>query len=128
MSFFSGLAKAEFQCSDSGAPGTTYGGPLRQAHLAIAIPLSDLLASGKRLNSLGVATYDFATVKTVEPSVIGWMPSAQLYFRDLDGHLIEFIALLDEKPDPGFVGSLTEWQKRSINERQRAQPPPTLGA
>jgi lactoylglutathione lyase len=102
--------------------GTTYGSPLRQAHLAIAIPLPDLLASGKRLNGLGVATYDFAKVETMEPSVIGWMPSAQRYFRDLDGHLIEFIALLDQKPDPSFIGSLTEWQKRTLNQGQRAQP------
>jgi len=28
--------------------------------------------------------------KTTEPSVIGWMPSAQLYFRDRDGHSLEF--------------------------------------
>jgi hypothetical protein len=41
------------------------------------------------------------------------MPSAQLYFRDRDGHSLEFIALLDEWPEPEFVGSLSEWKKRS---------------
>jgi catechol 2,3-dioxygenase-like lactoylglutathione lyase family enzyme len=56
-------------------PGTSYGSTLHQGHLAIAIPLPDLLAAGKRLNGLGVATYDFAKVETIEPSVIGWMPS-----------------------------------------------------
>jgi len=95
-------------------PGTSYGSSLHQTHLAIAIPLPDLLAAGKRLNGLGVATYDFAKVETIEPSVIGWMPSAQLYFRDLDGHLLEFIALLDGKPDSSFIGSLAEWRKRTI--------------
>jgi len=107
-------------------PGTVYGSPLHPAHLAIAISLPDLLSSGKRLNELGVATYGFAKVETIEPSVIGWMPSAQLYFRDLDGHTIEFIALLDEEPDPSFIGSLTEWRKQAITQRERAQPPPTL--
>jgi len=107
-------------------PGTAYGTPLHRAHLAIAVSLPDLLASGKRLNDLGVATYDFTKVETIEPSVIGWMPSAQLYFRDLDGHTIEFIALLDAEPDPSFLGSLTEWQKRAITQRERAEPPPTL--
>jgi len=57
---------------------------------------------------------------------IGWMPSAQLYFCDLDGHTIEFIALLDEEPDPSFIGSLTEWQRRAITQRERAEPPPAL--
>ena len=107
-------------------PGTVYGNSLHPAHLAIAISLPDLLASGKRLNDLGVATYGFSKVETTEPSVIGWMPSAQLYFRDPDGHTIEFIALLDEEPDPSFIGSLTEWQKRALTERERAQPPSAL--
>ena len=107
-------------------PGTAYGTPLHRVHLAIAVSLPDLLASGKRLNELGVATYGFAKVETIEPSVIGWMPSAQLYFRDLDGHTIEFIALLDEEPDPSFIGSLTEWRKQAITQRERAQPPSTL--
>jgi hypothetical protein len=30
------------------------------------------------------------------------MPSAQLYFRDPDGHTIEFITLLDENPNNKF--------------------------
>jgi len=94
-------------------PGTTYGNPLHPAHLAIAMSLPDLLANGKRLNDLSVATYGFGKLETIEPSVIGWMPSAQLYFRDPDGHSIEFIALLDEKPDPSFIGPLAEWQKRA---------------
>jgi lactoylglutathione lyase len=96
-------------------PGTTYGSALHPAHLAIAISLPELLASGKRLNELGVATHGFGKLDTIEPSVIAWMPSAQLYFRDPDGHSIEFIALLDEEPDPSFIGSLTEWQKRATN-------------
>jgi lactoylglutathione lyase len=95
-------------------PGTAYGSPPNQTHLAIAISLTELLASGKRLNDLGVATYGFSKVEAIEPSVIGWMPSAQLYFRDPDGHTVEFIALLDDGPDPGFIGSLTEWQERTI--------------
>jgi hypothetical protein len=41
------------------------------------------------------------------------MPSAQLYFCDRDGHLVEFIALLDEPPEPGFMGALSKWKQRS---------------
>jgi lactoylglutathione lyase len=41
------------------------------------------------------------------------MPSAQLYFRDPDGHSVEFIALLDGTPDPSFIGPLSEWRKKT---------------
>ena len=77
------------------------------------VPLAELLAASERLNAAGIQTQNFAGEKTTEPSVIGWMPSAQLYFRDRDGHSLEFITLLDESPEPKFVGSLSEWKKRS---------------
>jgi lactoylglutathione lyase len=38
------------------------------------------------------------------------MPSAQLYFRDPDSHSLEFIALLDDAPDPNFIGPLSAWR------------------
>ena len=44
-------------------------------------------------------TRNFADEATTEPSVIGWMPSAQLYFDDPDGHLLEYITLLDDEPE-----------------------------
>lgn len=84
---------------------------LHRGHFAIAISLPQLLAIGQRLNDLGVPTRDFAGAETTEPSVIGWMPSAQLYFRDPDGHSVEFISLLDDPPDPSFIGPLSEWQR-----------------
>ena len=80
---------------------------------AFNVPLAELLAASERLNAAGIQTQNFAGEKTTEPSVIGWMPSALLYFRDCDGHSLEFIALLDESPEPTFVGSLSEWKKRS---------------
>ena len=92
-------------------PTTTRGGDPHPCHFAIAIPLPDLLVAGKRLNDLGISTRNFAGEETTEPSVIGWMPSAQLYFRDPDGHSLEFITLLDDPPDPGFIGPLSAWQR-----------------
>jgi lactoylglutathione lyase len=94
-------------------PTTTYGSDPHRCHFAIALPLPDLLMVGKRLKSLGVSTRNFAGEETTEPSVIGWMPSAQLYFRDPDDHSLEFIALLDDKPNPGFIGPLSAWQKEA---------------
>lgn len=94
-------------------PTTLYGKDPRPCHFAIALSLPELLEAAQRLNHLGIATSNFAGEETSEPSVIGWMPSTQLYFRDPDGHSLEFIALLDDPPDPGFIGSLSEWRKRS---------------
>src|SRR5437867_2343977 len=92
-------------------PTTSRGQP-SFCHFAIALSLPELLAAGPRLNALGVLTRDFSGKITTEPSVIGWMPSAQLYFSDTDGHSVEYIALLDESPEPGFVGSLSAWNAR----------------
>ena len=94
-------------------PDTTYGQPLAKHHLAIALSLPELLAIGSKLNGHGVATRDFAGENATEPSVIGWMPSAQLYFNDPDGHVLEYIALLDDAPDASFIGPLSRWQARS---------------
>jgi hypothetical protein len=33
-----------------------------------------------------------------EPSVLAWMPAAAVYFRDPDGHLLEYLAMLDDEP------------------------------
>ena len=93
-------------------PSTTYGRDPHRCHFAIAVPLAELLGAGKRLNDLGIPTNNFAGEETSEPSVIGWMPSAQLYFRDPDGHSLEFITLLDDPPDPEFHGSLSGWRAR----------------
>jgi len=101
-------------------PGTSYGSDFHKSHLAIAVSLPDLLAAGKRLNSLGIQTHNFAGEETIEPSVIGWMPSAQLYFRDPDGHSLEFITLLDEKPDPSFNGSFSAWKTRAQGDQADA--------
>jgi hypothetical protein len=79
-----------------------------KCHIAFNVSLPELLATGRRLNAAGIQTQNFAGEKTTEPSVIGWMPSAQLYFHDRDGHSLEFITLLDESPEPEFVGSLIE--------------------
>jgi lactoylglutathione lyase len=93
-------------------PSTTRGSDFHKCHFAIAVSLPELLASGKRLAASGIECRNFQEEKTTEPSVIGWMPSAQLYFPDPDGHWLEFIALLDDKPDPDFIGSLSAWRKR----------------
>jgi lactoylglutathione lyase len=94
-------------------PSTTLGDEFHKCHIAFNVSLAELIAAGERLNIAGIKTHNFAGKQTTEPSVIGWMPSAQLYFRDRDGHSLELIALLDESPALEFVGALSEWKQRS---------------
>jgi lactoylglutathione lyase len=76
-----------------------------QLHVALTTPLNEVLEACDRLRALGVTPLSFFAAETDEPSVIGWMPAAAVYFRDPDGHLMEYLAMLDEppRPDVGIV-------------------------
>jgi len=94
-------------------PNTVYGpqsGVDRKCHVAFAISLDQLFATIKRLSQQGIETFGFGGGKSEEPSVIGWMPSAQIYFRDPDGHTLEFISILPEKPRTDFTGTYSQWK------------------
>ena len=69
-------------------------------HVAFRASLQDVMGACERLRSLGVTPLSFFATETQEPSVIGWMPAAAVYFRDTDGHLLEYLAMLDEQPRP----------------------------
>ena len=92
-------------------PSTLYGREFHRCHFAMSLPLAELLAVGQRLNSLGVPTRNFTGESTTEPSVIGWMPSAQLYFSDPDDHSLEYITVMDDQPDAAFIGPYSAWTK-----------------
>jgi lactoylglutathione lyase len=68
-------------------------------HVAFDVNLDDLLSAPMRLRAQGISPLSFFGEETDEPSVIGWMPAAAIYFRDPDGHLIEFLTMLDMEPD-----------------------------
>ena len=69
-------------------------------HAAFASPLDQVLEAPARLRQLGLTPLSFHAEETDEPSVIGWMPAAAVFFRDPDGHLLEYLAMLDAPPDP----------------------------
>lgn len=94
-------------------PDTVYGRQRSKRHFAIAVSLPELLGAGQRLNERQVATTNFFGELTTEPSVIGWIPAAQIYFTDPDGHVVEYITVLDEAPDASFIGSLAAWRQRA---------------
>jgi lactoylglutathione lyase len=76
-------------------------------HIALKASLADVLGACDALGSAGVTPLSFFGEETGEPSVIGWMPAAAVYFRDPDGHLIEYLAMLDGPPRPEL--GIAEW-------------------
>lgn len=82
-------------------------------HVAFGVALADLLDAGRRLAAAGVTPLSFFEEPAEEPSVIGWMPAAAVYFRDPDGHLLEYLALLDEEPRPELgIVSWSDWRRQ----------------
>ena len=78
--------------------------------VAFEVTINDLLDAPKRLEAEGITPLSFFSVETMEPSVIGWMPAASLFFRDPDGHLLEYLTMLDEDPRPDLgIVSWSEW-------------------
>lgn len=96
---------AFFWCGSPG--GTMLGlwsqGPMPMGlslHIAFDADLDDVLGSPERLRARGVTPYSFFGEETDEPTVIAWMPAATVYFRDPDGHLLEYLAMLPQEPRP----------------------------
>jgi lactoylglutathione lyase len=71
-----------------------------QLHIAFDMALADVLAAPRQLRGQGVQPLSFFGEPTDEPSVIGWMPAAAIYFRDPDGHMLEYLAMLEGSPRP----------------------------
>ena len=83
-------------------------------HIAFEVAIDDLLEASNRLKSNGITPLSFFGTETTEPSVIGWMPAAAIYFRDPDSHLIEYLTMLDHNPraDLGII-PWSEWLAKS---------------
>src|SRR5436309_16061008 len=81
-------------------------------HIAFAADLADVLAAPERLAAAGVTPLSFFLEPANEPSVIAWMPAASVYFLDPDGNQLEYLAMLDEAPDPerGIL-NWSEWTR-----------------
>jgi lactoylglutathione lyase len=79
-------------------------------HIAFDVALADVVRAPERLRAQGVTPLSFFGQPTSEPDVLAWMPAAAVYFEDPDGHLLEYLAMLDEQPRPeaGIV-SYSEW-------------------
>ena len=87
-------------------------------HVAFDAELEDVVDSPGGLKAAGVRPLSFFGEETEEPSVIGWMPAAAVYFRDPDGHLLEYLAMLDEPPqaDLGII-PWSDWCAKRTTRR-----------
>jgi lactoylglutathione lyase len=81
-----------------------------QLHIAFDMTLDDVRAAPELLIAQGIQPLTFFGKPTSEPSVIGWMPAAAIYFRDPDGHMLEYIAMLDGPPKPEL--GIVPWSQR----------------
>ena len=64
------------------------------------------------LKKKNIKCWDFLKDGIERPMVFAWMPAIPIYFDDPDGHVLEFIGLLEgkSKPENGIV-SYEEWEK-----------------
>jgi len=69
-------------------------------HIAFSLGLDQVIAAPAALRASGVEPLDLFGQPTTEPSVIGWMPAASVFFHDPDGHLLEYLAMLPHGPQP----------------------------
>jgi lactoylglutathione lyase len=86
-------------------------------HIAFESSLEDVLGPCDTLHARGLTPLSFFATETSEPSVIGWMPAAAVYLRDPDGHLIKYLAMLDEPPRPELgIVEWSEWKRERGRE------------
>jgi lactoylglutathione lyase len=80
-------------------------------HFSFEIALGDMKEAVSFLERRGIRGHNMID-KGPSPQVHGWMPAVSLYFEDPDGHLLEFISMLPDKPRPE-VGPLLweEWNR-----------------
>jgi lactoylglutathione lyase len=69
-------------------------------HTAFRASVADVIAAPGTLRAAGITPLDFDGNPTDEAVVLAWMPAASIYFRDPDGNLLEYIAMLPDEPRP----------------------------
>ena len=88
-------------------------GPQRVSlHTALRVSLADVIEAPRRLRTAGITPLDFDGQPTEQPIVIAWMPAASVFFRDPDGHLLEYIAMLPHEPRPEY--GIVPWRTWEI--------------
>ena len=82
-------------------------------HYAFQVTLEHVQASVTALRQAGLQPVSGGGGRPIdEPEVIPWIPAASVYFKDPDGHSLEFIAMLPQPAQPQMPRvMLSEWLK-----------------
>ena len=103
-----------------GAPGKSMLGirelPADQVnwrHFAFEVKLEDMKSAVSFLKGKGIQCCNRID-GSEQPQVFGWMPAVAIYFNDPDGHLLEFVSMLPEKPRPDLGLMLWDEWNRTI--------------
>lgn len=82
-------------------------------HFAFRCDIDDVLhKSVEFLKARNLKPYNFLKDGKEKPMVFAWMPAIAIYFKDPDGHDLEFIAVLPGEPKPELgVVSYEEWME-----------------
>lgn len=86
-------------------------------HFAFRCEVDDVLNKAVDfLKARKLQPYNFLKDGNKKPMVFAWMPAVAIYFKDPDGHDLEFIAILEGegKPELGVI-SYEEWLERKDN-------------
>ena len=84
-------------------------GPQRTiSHTAFRTSVEAVIGALQALRDAGITPLDFDDRPTEQPIVFAWMPAASVFFRDPDGNLLEYIAMLPQKPRP--QDGIVSWQ------------------
>jgi lactoylglutathione lyase len=80
-------------------------------HIAFQVRPSEMGASVSALRSVGLTPHNGSEDAISEPVVLAWMPVASVYFRDPDGHSLEYLCMLTDGPRPDLNRvPLSEWR------------------
>jgi lactoylglutathione lyase len=86
-------------------------------HVAFKVSINDLLNLPSVLRAKGITPVNVLGEETDEPTVISFIPSVSVYFHDPDGHLLEYLALLDEEPRPNLgIITWSQWANQEKNK------------
>jgi hypothetical protein len=86
-------------------------------HTAFRVSWADVLAAPDFFRNAGITPLDFDGRRTDLPVVLARMPAAAVYFRDPDGHLLEYIAMLPHEPRPDC--GVVPWRTWELMQRAR---------
>jgi catechol 2,3-dioxygenase-like lactoylglutathione lyase family enzyme len=100
---------------------------IRPQHFAFRASVEDVLHRAvPYLRQRGLPAHNFLDDGSERPMVFGWMPALAIYFRDPDGHSLEFIAMLPEPPRPEV--NIVSWEAwRGWHHAAAEDAPSTAG-